>query len=85
MRSVHPAAIEAMDEAAEHAGETSARIERAQQREHISIRLLAQSREDLRRSRARLAELAMRGLNEGGPGEVGSSPEDPPGKSTVEL
>jgi hypothetical protein len=62
MHNVHPAALEAMGAAVEHARETSARIERAQIREYDSMRLLARSREDLTRSRARLAELAIREL-----------------------
>ena len=79
MHNVHPAALEAMGAAVEHARETKARIERAQMREHDSMRLLAQSREDLKRSRARLAGLATAGLYDAVPTPKGAGSGQAPG------
>jgi hypothetical protein len=64
MRNPHPAALEALNSAVEHAKQTSRRIERAQQREEGTARLIAKSLEHLRRSRARLAALASRAPSE---------------------
>jgi len=63
MRKVHPAAQEALSAAIEHAQQTSRRVKRAQEREFVTMQLLSKSREDLRRTRERLAKLVLRPLS----------------------
>jgi len=60
MRDVRAFATEALDSVVMHGRDTSLRIERARQREQISMELLAIAKKDLIRSRTRLAELAAR-------------------------
>jgi hypothetical protein len=72
MRNVHPAAFSALHAAHVHAQQTRERIQRSVQHENLSMSLLAKSRDDVRRSRARLAQLAASSRHEP---PAGSNPE----------